>query len=183
VSGGSAVAPHVAQLGPTTRDQRKAAACHLARWLSPDPIGEAGGVNLYGYVHNNPISNTDPSGLWQVTLGGGTGYGGIVTFGRNGGQWNFGGFAGAGQGFFVEVDGNDSACRKPGFYPGGLAIGGVGLGPNIQAKAYLGSEGNSASVEGSVGGLNGGFGTSGPTGPSLGFGKGAAAGFGGVAYQ
>jgi RHS repeat-associated protein len=32
-------------------------------WLSRDPIGEAGGVNLYGYVANNPINSTDNLGL------------------------------------------------------------------------------------------------------------------------
>ena len=33
------------------------------RWLNRDPIGEAGGVNLYGYVGNNPIDLIDPFGL------------------------------------------------------------------------------------------------------------------------
>lgn len=32
-------------------------------WLSQDPIGESGGVNLYGYVANNPIDLVDPYGL------------------------------------------------------------------------------------------------------------------------
>jgi RHS repeat-associated protein len=36
-----------------------------ARWLSRDPIGEAGGINLYGYVLNNPVNLWDPLG-WEA---------------------------------------------------------------------------------------------------------------------
>lgn len=36
----------------------------LARWLSPDPIGIDDGVNLYLYVHDNPINRHDPTGKW-----------------------------------------------------------------------------------------------------------------------
>ena len=32
------------------------------RWLTRDPIGYAGGVNLYGYVGNDPGNQIDPSG-------------------------------------------------------------------------------------------------------------------------
>jgi RHS repeat-associated protein len=35
----------------------------LQRWLNEDPIGEAGGINLHGFVSNNPINNVDPDGL------------------------------------------------------------------------------------------------------------------------
>lgn len=42
-----------------------------ARWLNRDPIGEAGGVDLYAYVGDNPMSLEDPLGLaphyYQVT--------------------------------------------------------------------------------------------------------------------
>ena len=35
-------------------------------WLSPDPIGEAGGINLYAYVGNDPVNAWDPLGLRDV---------------------------------------------------------------------------------------------------------------------
>lgn len=34
-----------------------------SRWLSRDPIGEAGGFNLYGFVSNDPLNVTDYLGL------------------------------------------------------------------------------------------------------------------------
>jgi len=35
----------------------------FARWLTKDPIGENGGLNLYGFVRNNPVENFDALGL------------------------------------------------------------------------------------------------------------------------
>ena len=35
----------------------------LGRWLSRDPIGEEGGINLYGYVLNDPLDISDALGL------------------------------------------------------------------------------------------------------------------------
>jgi RHS repeat-associated protein len=49
------------------------------RWLSRDPIEEAGGVNLYGYVGGNPLGYVDPTGedlrTWANILAVGIGIG------------------------------------------------------------------------------------------------------------
>ena len=48
------------------------------RWTQEDPIGVAGGINLYQFNGNNPVSNTDPFGLCvpacllPLVLGGGS---------------------------------------------------------------------------------------------------------------
>jgi RHS repeat-associated protein len=39
---------------------------NLGRWLSRDPIGEAGGLNLYGYVGNNPVNFADRDGRFAI---------------------------------------------------------------------------------------------------------------------
>ena len=39
------------------------------RWLSADPIGEAGGMNLYGYVGNDPTGRVDLLGLMTYQVG------------------------------------------------------------------------------------------------------------------
>ena len=34
----------------------------MGRWLNRDPIGESGGLNLYGFVGNDPVNEIDPVG-------------------------------------------------------------------------------------------------------------------------
>jgi RHS repeat-associated protein len=42
----------------------------VGRWISSDPIGLAGGLNLYAYVSNYPAGTDDPLGLQSGKLGG-----------------------------------------------------------------------------------------------------------------
>ena len=43
---------------------------HLGRFVTRDPLGYEGGINLYAYCGNNPVMNIDPSGLFDFTIGG-----------------------------------------------------------------------------------------------------------------
>ena len=53
------------------------------RWLSPDPIGISGGLNLYAFCGNDPVNFVDPMGLaivrnntpWPIVVSGGLGSG------------------------------------------------------------------------------------------------------------
>ena len=38
-----------------------------ARWLTRDPAGYDGGINLYAYCDGNPVMGIDPSGLKNCT--------------------------------------------------------------------------------------------------------------------
>lgn len=40
----------------------------LMRWMNPDPIGFEDGLNLYAYVHNNPMYYSDPDGKFVLPL-------------------------------------------------------------------------------------------------------------------
>ena len=38
------------------------------RWLGRDPLGEAGGPNLYAFVGNSPVGHIDPTGLYEIDV-------------------------------------------------------------------------------------------------------------------
>jgi RHS repeat-associated protein len=42
----------------------------VGRWTSKDPIGFAGGLNLYGYVVQDPVNRIDSTGLADLFVGG-----------------------------------------------------------------------------------------------------------------
>jgi RHS repeat-associated protein len=41
---------------------------NLGRWISRDPIEEEGGINLYGFVTNDPVNSIDRDGLARVQV-------------------------------------------------------------------------------------------------------------------
>jgi RHS repeat-associated protein len=55
----------------------------VGRFISKDPIGFAGGLNLYSYTHNNPLNRIDPLGLDFSS--------GIVVHGETINPWTSGG--------------------------------------------------------------------------------------------
>ena len=38
------------------------------RFVNPDPLGEAGGINLYGFNNNSPLNYIDPNGRWPTGI-------------------------------------------------------------------------------------------------------------------
>ena len=95
-------------------------------------------MELYAYANGNPISYTDPLGLWSVTAGGYWGAGGEVTVGNDEGQWfltmRFG--YGIGGGWYVDPEG-----KIPGSEPADRTCGGAVLSVSGQAGANLGPYG------------------------------------------
>jgi RHS repeat-associated protein len=74
----------------------------VGRFISPDPIGFAGGLNLYGYCGSNPVGAVDPSGLmseseWDLLHGGLDVLGLVPVYGEVADLANAGAYAGRGR--------------------------------------------------------------------------------------
>jgi len=53
---------------PASRACAYRTASGRAKWPNRDPIGEKGGVNLYGFAENNPVNQMDLLGLWGTDV-------------------------------------------------------------------------------------------------------------------
>jgi hypothetical protein len=95
-------------------------------WPSRDPIQEAGGLNLYAYVGNDPINGVDPLGLWNLwnpaTYGVPTGAGTSILNSLN----PFDGSAGW-SGFSLETSSEADAAFLDGINPFGNPLANAGL--------------------------------------------------------
>jgi hypothetical protein len=89
-------------------------------FVAEDPIGLAGGVNLFRYVNGNPLSLRDPLGLFSL-LGGA------------GGSYVLGGGVEGSGGFYL----NPGLFGQSGDF-GVFGSGGYGGGLNISGDAFLG---------------------------------------------
>ena len=150
----------------------------LGRFMQTDPSGYKGGNNLYAYVGNDPLNNTDPTGLWGFGLigsgsveggifvgAGATGSAGGGVFGGGTQGVNVGGFVSGGA--FVGV--GDLGASYPAPLPGGTtgAVGGyagVGAGgfiSNATSADELSGPFNTYSINTPLGSFQ--FGKSGDT--------------------
>ena len=137
------------------------------RWLTRDPMGYAGGVNLYGYVGNDPGNRWDPLGLWSITITAGVfGIAGLVGGGADAGivfgNSGFGvtGDAYGGPGVGEGLDGSINV----GFSPDPLPLGPSGdtmtgvAGGGVAGVGVVGSAFHPTHGTGIVGGGRGGIG-------------------------
>ena len=146
-------------------------------WVGRDPVGEAGGLNLYEYVGGNPASQIDPLGLWTINIGisgsinipligpvgiGGGGFAGIAFDGTNLGFYGGGGGGvggGAGGSIGIQFGGSNAKtiCDLAGPFGSVSVSGGEGL--ILGGEGYVGQGSDGSTIIGGNGFIGGGAGT------------------------
>jgi len=130
---------------------------NAGRFLTRDPMGYAGGINLYAYTGNDPVNRADPSGLYTdicVSVGGPVGVmGGVQIDPTDCTTCMYGGgFAGIGPPVGISIQ------NSPGHpTPGGFVNGYGGFGP-AATGGVSGIGTNHTGPSGSVGGSTPGAG-------------------------
>jgi len=143
-----------------------------ANWPNRDPIQEAGGLNLYGYVGNNPVILVDPYGLsfWGRV---GNGFTGAATGAGSGALTGAGVGAGIGA-LGAGVGAGPGAVAGAGAGAIAGAIGGFVAGVLSDPCFKPGKAAGTGAINGALAGLTGGAGEVGGVG--WGIAGGAAAG-------
>ena len=126
------------------------------RWLNRDPIEELGGVNLYGYVGDNPVTLEDPLGLcptrghclWVATQSKGL----SITLDVLGAIPLFGNVASAVSGIARAAIAVDHAINSP---VASVASGAYGMYGAVTAGPPASPQDTTDSVVGAVSGANG----------------------------
>jgi hypothetical protein len=143
----------------------------LGRWISRDPIGTAGGLNLYGYAGDDPVNRNDPLGLATIGLG--------ISGSFQLGPINFNVFAGV----VIDTNGNYGTYYGlgAGLGEGGKASGGVSVSASnatsicdLREAFYNLNVGGGADLDAEVNGYHGNS----PDGPVTGGGVTIGAGLG-----
>ncbi|CZF87032.1 RHS repeat-associated core domain-containing protein [Grimontia marina] len=138
------------------------------RWLNRDPLQEQGGINLYKYIHGDPINLVDPNGLWAVSISwyNGIGLGGEFGYnpgtGKYFGKLHFGLGVEGGVGFdpFEGGDEDKQNCGESGWSSGieadwSLNYGTGGVGGNTGSNFNTGEAGNPGDLFNTDGKFNG----------------------------
>ena len=91
----------------------RAYSAEMGRWISRDPIGIEGGLNLYEYAFNSPLNYIDPFGLYNW----------------NQGVWGFAGVVGGGAAFAGMMLFPPASIGVVGgaILTGSLSLGGIGI--------------------------------------------------------
>ena len=117
------------------------------RYLQPDPIGLAGGSNLYGYSNLNPITNIDPLGL-DTWSGAGDEVGGFLVFAGTSTMYGFVTNWSTGEKCYIE-----SRCYKLGAgIAGGITAESIWIPNGPKFGKDLAGTSNGMGVEGGLGG-------------------------------